>query len=531
MIEISYRKKNIFSITDIIYKNKNLKMKFISLLLIFFANILHSQTYLHGTTGIQGERVTNCLVSTCSGTYLDNGGAGNYSNNIPGGLYRVFCPNTVGNCVRVTFNSFRTEAGFDFLTIGNGATQNSPVFTNSPAINPSGRISGAPSVPFTYTANNPSGCLTFRFTSDITVTDVGWSATLSCVPCATAGNGPNLSDNNDCSRMTQLCSGVTYNSNARGPGLVAEGCTGTTCPAGGENHTNWYTFTILTSGTLSMIIDPQSNTDDYDFAIYGPNVNCSALGAPIRCTDSGNTGNTGMNTVATDNIESVTGDGFLRQINVLAGETYIMVVDEWLSNTGRGYDLSFAGTATLDCTILPIKLHYFGSEYKSATKTALITWGAESDYDSDLFIVEKSLDGIQFDSIGGIHAIAEARFDYDFVDNFPEYNGFTYYRLKWYEGDVFHYSDVSAIAVDDNSSQIVVQPNPFNDFINIKSFNDFFGECKVEIYDMTGQKILEQKANLGISNKVEIDTKNLSTGFYTLIVKTENFSKSFKITK
>ncbi len=177
-------------------------MRLILLFLFLCVTYLSGQTYLHGTTGIRNERVTNCVVSTCSGTYLDNGGAaGNYSSNIAGGLYRVFCPSTVGNCVRVTFNSFRTEAGFDYLTIGNGATQNSPVFTNSPATVPSGRISGTPAVPFTYTANNPSGCLTFRFTSDGSITDAGWSASLSCVPCATAGNGPNLTDNNDCSRV------------------------------------------------------------------------------------------------------------------------------------------------------------------------------------------------------------------------------------------------------------------------------------------------------------------------------------------
>ena len=209
---------------------------FLTLILLFISSITFSQTFFHGTAGINGERVTHCLVSTCSGTYLDNGGAaGNYSNNIAGGLYRVFCPSIVGNCVRARFTQFRTEATFDFLTIGNGATQNSPVFTNAPATLPFGRIFGTPAVPFTYTANNPSGCLTFRFTSDFSVTDVGWSATLSCVPCATIGNGPNLIDNNDCSRLTPLCSNITNNTNSRGPGLLAEGCIGNACPAGSVN--------------------------------------------------------------------------------------------------------------------------------------------------------------------------------------------------------------------------------------------------------------------------------------------------------
>jgi hypothetical protein len=507
-------------------------MKNILLILIFLPSFIWSQTYLHGTTGIQGERVTHCLVSTCGGTYLDNGGsAGNYSNNITGGLYRVFCPSTVGSCVRARFTSFRTESGFDYLTIGNGATQNSPVFTTVPATVPNGRISGAPVVPFTFTANNPSGCLTFRFTSDGSINDIGWSATLSCVPCATAGNGPNLTDNNDCSRATNICSDITFNANARGPGLVAEGCTGASCPAGGENHSNWYRFTVLTSGTLTFTIDPQTNTDDYDFSIWGPNTTCGTLGTPIRCTDSGNTGNTGLNTTAVDNIESVTGDGFLSQMNVLAGETYIMVVDEWLSNTGNGYQLLFGGTARLDCGLLPIELLYFGAEYQNESKEALITWGANSDYESEFFVVEKSLDGVEFDSIGITSAGGTGRFDYSFVDPNPEYNGFTYYRLRWEQQDVQTYSDVTAIAVDDPTNKIIVQPNPFNDFINVKSFGDYYGNCQVSIYDMTGQKKLEQTLQFGISNKLEIDTKSLTTGFYTVIIQTEQYTKSFKVTK
>ena len=48
--------------------------------------------YSHGTAGINSERVTHCLESTCSGIYTDDGGAsGDYSINIAGGLYRVFC--------------------------------------------------------------------------------------------------------------------------------------------------------------------------------------------------------------------------------------------------------------------------------------------------------------------------------------------------------------------------------------------------------------------------------------------------------
>jgi len=80
-------------------------------ILIFFILTLqlNSQTFLHPTSGIANTYVGACMVNACSGTYYDNGGSGgNYSNNI-NSIYRVFCPTSPSNCVRLTFTSFDVE--------------------------------------------------------------------------------------------------------------------------------------------------------------------------------------------------------------------------------------------------------------------------------------------------------------------------------------------------------------------------------------------------------------------------------------
>ena len=86
----------------------------------------------HPTVGLQNTFIGACMQNECNATYYDNGGASvNYSNNI-NGVYWTICPNTAGNCVRAIFHSFDVEPpGFffyDYLTIGNGPTQNSPEF-------------------------------------------------------------------------------------------------------------------------------------------------------------------------------------------------------------------------------------------------------------------------------------------------------------------------------------------------------------------------------------------------------------------
>ena len=124
-----------------------------------------AQTYFHATVGMQSTYTGNCMVTTCSGTYYDNGGAaGNYGANV-NNIFRTFCPNAAGMCVRATFTQFAMNDTWilcggpnsccDYLSILNGPVQNSPALWSNCTASPG-----------TITANNASGCLTFRFVSD-----------------------------------------------------------------------------------------------------------------------------------------------------------------------------------------------------------------------------------------------------------------------------------------------------------------------------------------------------------------------------
>lgn len=477
---------------------------------------MHAQVYTHPTTGIANEFVGSCEVATCAGTYYDDGGvggsttlsgaAGNYSNNI-GGIYRVFCPNAAGQCLTATFTQFSTEGGFgcpyDYFVVSNGSTQNSPALFGGCGTGAIG--------PFTGTIN---GCLGFRFWSDGSVNRAGWAATFSCAPCA---GGPTGTSNNDCANFTQVCASTPVASNSTGPGILAEGCGGASCPAGGENYSNWFAVSIAASGTFGFTIVPTVGTDDYDYAVYGPTASCGTLGASIRCSDAGLTGNTGLSAAAVDVSEDVNGDRFTAEITAAAGDVYYIMVDEW-TPTGAGYNLNFTGTASISCTPLPVELITLNAKYQQENKSVYIDWKTASETNNDYFTIERSLDGVvweQIDVIDG-HGTTSQQHSYVSIDHNPYPGEINYYRLKQVDLDgAFKIFNTVAIFINDPVSQFSIYPNPANENATIEFNIPYENECIINIYDFTAKQILSHKfTSVKGKNLIPLDLKGFSTGIY-----------------
>ncbi|KQT15549.1 chromophore lyase [Chryseobacterium sp. Leaf404] len=149
----------------------------------------------------------------------------------------------------------------------------------------------------------------------------------------------------DCINAIPICGNLNINYTPFGHGnqeLPTTNVPQSLCLKSGEHYSVWYKFKIATSGTLNFVIDANVNSDDYDFAVYGPNPSCTAasLLTPIRCNYAGAspTGNTGLS--------ATTGTYFEAELNVIAGEEYILLVDNFVSSA-NGFSLSFGGTATL----------------------------------------------------------------------------------------------------------------------------------------------------------------------------------------
>lgn len=126
------------------------------------------------------------------------------------------------------------------------------------------------------------------------------------------------------------------------------------CLSSGEHLTAWYLINVISSGTLVFTITPPTPAD-YDFALWDitgdPTVNkCTPTGCdniknalPVRCNYSGTIGQTGLSATGTCASCNAGDPPFSTALNVTAGQTLILVVDNFTTNTS-GYTLDFTGS-------------------------------------------------------------------------------------------------------------------------------------------------------------------------------------------
>lgn len=167
--------------------------------------------------------------------------------------------------------------------------------------------------------------------------------------------------NNDCSSAVVLCTTGAVSFNPIGPGFndFQNGNNNDGCLSG-EHSSAWYYFEVAPNSppnaNLAFTINPdQPSGEDYDFALFGPDVACGNLGSPIRCSyaDDNVAGPlTGMNPAYSDQSEGAFGDGFVQDLIVQPGQGFYLLVDNF-NNSGNGFTMSFTGSAIFDCTAEP----------------------------------------------------------------------------------------------------------------------------------------------------------------------------------
>jgi hypothetical protein len=123
------------------------------------------------------------------------------------------------------------------------------------------------------------------------------------------------------------------------------------------------------------------------------------------------------------------GDTRMRIVSVEASDPAPLSCGTQLYGEAEDYKLSI-----IPPTGLPVELIYFdgfGYQHYNSLK-----WSTASEYNSDYFLLERSVDGEQWDYVGTTKATGNSTqvVNYLYVDNF-RFNGFVYYKLNQFDFD------------------------------------------------------------------------------------------------
>ena len=187
-------------------------------------------------------------------------------------------------------------------------------------------------------------------------------------------------------------------------------------------------------------------------------------------------------------------------------------------------------------TILPTAGLEADAKLKNNT-TAAVTWKTTTEYNTAHFIVERSIDGLNYTGIKTMQAAGNSNTqkNYAYYDDISmlQLQKYIYYRVKLVDNDgTIKDSNVSNIKLN-SSSDIQVWPNPFVSSLSVTINSKETATSAVSLFDVQGRLVRSgtMKLSPGL-NKLEIDNlENLPAGIYNLRVINQQVVKNFMLKK
>ena len=185
-----------------------------------------------------------------------------------------------------------------------------------------------------------------------------------------------------------------------------------------------------------------------------------------------------------------------------------------------------AVTASIIYSPLPVTLISFTAKRQSDA-SVLLRWATALEEQNSHFAVERSGDGIHYQTIGTVQASggASGPFTYSFSDNAP-LDGSNYYRLKQYDIDGHeHLYGVHIVQPGNAVASLALYPNPV-----VNSFKLELSAIPVKPLNYTIQNVSGQVVQKGTLYLREqwFETSRLSAGFYVLSLENGQAVRFFK---
>ncbi|MBV9963092.1 MAG: T9SS type A sorting domain-containing protein, partial [Parafilimonas sp.] len=178
--------------------------------------------------------------------------------------------------------------------------------------------------------------------------------------------------------------------------------------------------------------------------------------------------------------------------------------------------------------VLAVKLISFTASL-TLNKTVDLDWTTTRETNTNYFIVERTKDFWNYQSVDTIYAENNGEFtqNYSSTDYHP-LAGTSYYRLKIVDKDgKISYSPIANVKIVNVTSPLMY-PNPANTYVNIEQGTDQIKQ--ITVYNIVG-RIVERIANTSAQSTIKIPTYNLAAGLYFIEVRTANTVYRIKLVK
>lgn len=168
------------------------------------------------------------------------------------------------------------------------------------------------------------------------------------------------------------------------------------------------------------------------------------------------------------------------------------------------YNTAFDGTVHIEwmgigdnCAIPPLPVELLDFQATRYEDHVQLSWSTASETDNDFFDIERSEDGVTFQSIGTVpgQGTSSEVVHYTFDDNAP-LSGVTYYRLRQVDNDgSYTYSLVISVpAVVTNAADwLSVSPNPVQSSGFTVTIHTTQPEPIMDVYSITGVRVYSRK--------------------------------------
>lgn len=308
---------------------------------------------------------------------------------------------------------------------------------------------------------------------------------------------------------------------------------------------NFVGGTVCVEGASTVTISRSTftaNTGTGSGGVYGVGIGINSASAVVEidsCRFGGNTaGGTHGNDIETKSgtvtvqkclLQSVSksinltgGSCTVSNSGAPTGSTSVTMANTTATNyTANPTVLTYTGTcaSTINLSFLPIELTRFEGDCNNGD--VMLTWQTASEKNNQVFNVERSADGVQFEIIGSLKGAGtyEGYNNYTFIDN-NKFDGLAYYRLSQqdYNGKVSQSKIISVehLCGEHNDAEIFIYPNPSqnNAVINLKLIKK--SSVSTLVYDGIGRLVASLPSKdfeVGLQN-INIDANDFAPGIY-----------------